>query len=242
MMTLDDFIEKNIKLFEDHNYSQIYLNTLLQEQAPVNVGKLTALLDQIEERPLDYMRRIPDYFLYAQSIKQFDIPSQVHTIEDGAFQNSQLESIHVPGHILVVGDNAFNTCTNLKSIQLDDGIRMLGVNAFRRCPITKIDFPASITDIGMGCFGQTSLQECILPSITSIPDYLFAYCSYLTKVVIPTSVTKIGESVFIGSVSLERLIYEGTLKQWYAVHRHAHWNKSSFAREVICSDGVDRLS
>ena len=52
-------------------------------------------------------------------------------------------------------------------------------------------------------FGNTSVTSVVIPnSVTSIGQYAFTYCTSLTSVTIPNSVTSIGDSAFNGCTSL----------------------------------------
>lgn len=71
--------------------------------------------------------------------------------------------------------------------------------------------PASVTNLGSGVFAScTSLSSIAIPSsITSIPDYAFGG-SALTNVLIPDSVTSIGDCSF-GGCPLSGLIILGSV-------------------------------
>src|SRR5215472_17069302 len=54
-----------------------------------------------------------------------------------------------------------------------------------------------VTGIGTQAFQSTGVTSVIIPnSVTSIGDYAFRYCSGLTNVTIPDSVTSIGQTAF----------------------------------------------
>ena len=52
-------------------------------------------------------------------------------------------------------------------------------------------------------------------------------------VVIPGSVTKIGESAFNGCSSLKEIRFAGTKEQWEAVKKGEDWNKDVPAKDVL---------
>ncbi len=118
-----------------------------------------------------------------------------------------------------IGGGAFAWCSSLTSIEIPNSVTSIGESAFYRCrSLTKVN----ITDIAAWCniaFGGSDsnplyyakhlfvndieVTELIIPnSVTSIGDWAFIHCSGLTSVTIPNSVTSIGGYAFGGCSSL----------------------------------------
>ena len=98
-----------------------------------------------------------------------------------------------------VGDDAFEGCRGLTSIEIPNSVTSIGDWAFIACTgLTSIEIPNSVTSIGdwafSGCTGLTSIE--IPNSVTSIGESAFNECSGLTSIEIPNSVTSIGSSAF----------------------------------------------
>ena len=98
-----------------------------------------------------------------------------------------------------IGDDAFQGCTNLTSVDIPSGVTTIGGSAFKSCTsLTSVTIPNSVTSIGNNafryCSGLTSVT--IGSGVTSIGDYTFSSCSGLTSVTIPSGVTSIGISAF----------------------------------------------
>ncbi len=89
-----------------------------------------------------------------------------------------------------IGNDAFNNCRSLTSINIPEGVSSIGNNAFYNCSsLTSITIPKGVTTIGGSAF---------------------SYCYSLTSITIPKGVTTIGGGAFSGCVSLTDIVVKGT--------------------------------
>ncbi len=116
-----------------------------------------------------------------------------NTIGASAFSNcSSLTSITISDSVTFIGNNAFEGCSSLISIMIPNSVTTIGASAFLGCPIEKATMPT----LAIAAIPKETLKEVILTSGNAIESDAFSDCSSLTSIVIPNSVTSIGEYAF----------------------------------------------
>ena len=114
----------------------------------------------------------------------------------------------------VISDAAFNGCTMLTSITLNEGITAINGYAFQNCDgLTEMVIPESVTGIGSYAFTENDkLMEVTLPSeLTAISDHTFQNSVSLAsvngngEVIIGASVMSIGSYAFSGCTSITKV-------------------------------------
>ena len=139
---------------------------------------------------------------------------KVTSIGERAFEYCwRMSSITIPGSVTSIGERAFSSCSGLSSITIPSSVTSIGNNAFSSCNSLN---SVHISDLEAWCkifFGNISstplfyanhlyvneseITNLVIPnSVTSIGDYAFSSCSGLTSVTIPGSVTSIGNGAF----------------------------------------------
>ena len=138
---------------------------------------------------------------------------------------STIENNGVTYSVTSIGNNAFDGCTSLTSIEIPSSVTSIGSSAFDGCTsLTSVVIPSSVTSIGDRVFSScTSLASIEIPSsVTSIDSSTFYGCTSLASIEIPSSVTSIGDGAFSSCTSLT--IYceaESEPSGW-----HSYWNGS----------------
>ncbi len=150
----------------------------------------------------------------------YNLISKVKTAEVTRNPNFYTGSIVIPETVVYqdvsysvtsIGDRAFWSCSGLTSITISNSVTSIGEYAFEGCSGLK---KVIVSDIAAWCgikFGSnplayakhlysdenTEIKELVIPnSVTSIGDRAFLGCSGLTSVTIPNSVTSIEQNAF----------------------------------------------
>lgn len=166
------------------------------------------------------------------SLKEINIPSNVITIDGhwnngGAFENcTALKKVTIGDDnadiaTTTIGERTFANCTALMEVFIGSNVKTIAENAFEGCT-SLINF-----NIGTGVqrIGAYALQDCISLKSVAIPANvqvigvgLFTNCSSLEEVIIEKGVLReVGNDVFNGCSSFDRMYYTGTASDWVLV-------------------------
>lgn len=113
-------------------------------------------------------------FVGGVAVKQSYKSSGSSTISETVYLPSSLKNVTVTGGYIPY--HAFQNCSMLTSITMENGVTSIGGGAFENC---------------------TGLISITIPdSVTSIGNYAFENCTGLTSIIIPDGVTNIGSHAF----------------------------------------------
>ena len=142
---------------------------------------------------------------------------------------AELTEYTIPDGVTSIGDSTFSTCTSLTSVTIPDSVTSIGKYAFEYCrKLTSITIPEKVSSIGRNAFGNcdalskvniTNLSawckivfDCIEKQSNSVSFYLATNPLYyadlyidgskITDLIIPTDITEIKNSTFMGCSSL----------------------------------------
>lgn len=140
-------------------------------------------------------------FHRCKNLTEIHLPDSLEKIGEKAFGNCNIQQLTIPQNTSYICNNAFDGCSNLHIIKVQDGEADLEIQdcAFADCRTLKsVILTNRITDIGAAAFSYcTSLEKIFLPdSITKIAKKAFFCCNSLKTVMIPESVLYIGEQAF----------------------------------------------
>ena len=157
-------------------------------------------------------------FSWCRSLSEIVIPSSVTSIGKGAFSScDSLSDIVIPSSVTSVGDWAFFTCFSLKYISIPKSVICLNGNPFAgwngklECLSPNFVYEDDILfnkdKSRIISFRNQTIKSYVIPSsVTSIGDSAFLGCHSLSEIVISSSVTSIGDCAFSYCDSLSDIV------------------------------------
>ena len=192
-----------------------------EEGSTVIAGNLLANCPGIETIVIpDSVTEIGEYaFYHCINLKDVKLSSALTTINTRAFNDCiALPEVEIPDSVVKISYGAFDGCTALADVKLSRNLEQLDGRAFSGCDaLTSITIPkkvatsykADISDYGYtggrGAFnGNANLKSVTFEEgSTVIAGNLLANCPGIETIVIPDSVTEIGEYAFYHCINLK---------------------------------------
>ena len=177
----------------------------------------------------DHLNSIGSYAFYnCTGIYTLGIPDSVTTIGNYAFAGCKnLQDVVISDSVTSIGDYAFSGCENIDYIGMGDHVSTIGNSAFSGCNklssvyisdlaawcnIDFYNFTSNPTNAGAVLYLKYEIDDkvyheiihdLVIPStITNIGEYAFAGCSGITSVTIPENVKRIESNAFSGCTEL----------------------------------------
>jgi len=152
----------------------------------------------------DSVEYIPAYLAIYVGNDSIHLPETVTGIGRGAFMScSYLKKINIPASVTSIGSSAFSGCKSLEQLVLPSGLKEIPESLCNQClALDSVKLPEGITVIPTQAFsGCKSLKRIRIPNgVTNIGNMAFSNCS-LDTVVLPSSLTILGDKVFINPVN-----------------------------------------
>ena len=174
------------------------------------------------------------------SLDSIVLPATLTTINQDAFYGcNRLASINLHEGITTIGLRAFDYC-KLTSVTIPSTVTSIGNYAFQNNPLTSVVWlpkecsigtdtyapfystNSQITSFTFGdsvevvpahlCKNMTRLDTIVLPpSVRSLGQYSFAFCSSLKSINLPVTQKTLPTSIFEGCTALESIVLPATL-------------------------------
>ncbi len=193
------------------------------------------------------LRSIGAYAFYnCADLSKIHINEGLEEIGEGAFERCNFKELTLPGTLKRIGRAAFSSC-NLSRLIIPPGVEIIDDGAFADNALEYVKIPASVSKIGTNPFAGRSryirieldeanpyyrmIDGCLctadgkklviaLPNVTANVEGSSRRKRYLTRVVIPDSITEICKFAFVCfkvfAANLPIELYESKYSDYYA--------------------------
>lgn len=211
--TLGDVVlPRSLETISDYAFSSSTIDSL----TVASVGSFTGSVDAYSIGSVTFeegVTSIPDGFLERVALGELSFPSTLKSIGVEAFtgrvygdvENDRLTTVNIPDSVTSLGANAFSSRYALTSVHIPGSLQEVtgdmtyGLDGpFYDCTrLTDVTFGEGISVIPDALLSGTGIERLVLPStVTSIGEYAFADCISLEMLSIPSSVTSIDRWTF----------------------------------------------
>lgn len=192
----------------------------------------------------DDITRIPDKAFYMSKLNgKIDLPMSVKSIGAYAFTKTACTDFSLPDRVTEIGEGAFESCNNFRTLNLPRDLEKIGNRAFKDCLLSgNLDIAYNVTEIGdyafSGCTGLTKLT--LTSSLQRIGAYAFSGCKNLNcELAIPSTVTEIGDGAFKECSNLSgTLTLPANLKK---IGSKTFQNCNSFTGTLVIPNSVSEI-
>lgn len=186
-------------------------------------------------------------------LQSIDIPKSVREIGDKAFWGCHsLSQVIIPRGVIFIGEEAFHWCSKLSYVQIPFSVSEIKKCAFSGCVRLKnievSPYNENYSDVNGILFNKqkTKLIQCPPKSISStyiVPSYVqeigteaFAACEKLRKIVLPNSITRVEEHVFVDCSLNSIIVPKGEIQRFAAM------DELNFYCGILTEDDIQNLS
>ena len=166
-----------------------------------------------------------DGYYIPTSLKSVEITGQY--IRSYAFSGfTGLENIYIGSNVERIADNAFEGCTNLKSVHISDLAAWCNIS-FDSTEANPLIYANNLY------LNEVLLQELIIPEgVTEISSFAFSFFKTLKSITIPSTVESIGDDAFYNCTGLTEIVFN-------AVNAEILSNGGTFFNAGSNSEGID---
>lgn len=107
---------------------------------------------------------------YHGSDSVVNIPAGVKQIGPCAFkEHAGITAVNLPNTVQVIGEEAFMNCRNLKTVNGGENLVTVRDRAFMNCPLSKVEIPASMKEVGLGAYALSSGTDTVVFRGSELP-------------------------------------------------------------------------
>lgn len=151
-------------------------------------------------------------FCKDESLKEINLDN-IQVVGREAFKGCEkLNNINLT-KTYAIGVSAFEGCTSLEKVDLSL-LRNTGEGAFKKCTALKEVIFTENTKLSEKMFAQSGLVNVELYEKIKIPEFCFANCENLEKVVLNNGMELIGKGAFCECPALKDFVIKGEIKEF----------------------------
>ncbi len=200
-------IPKGVKVIPEAAFARCesLTDVVIPESVEFIVDSAFADCGSLEKIEIPKGANIGSYaFARCESLKSVSLSEGMESVEYGTFTGCKsLTDIVIPESVTSIGYDAFFECENLKNISFPKGITFVGNGALLNTAYYSDEknwdngvlYIGSVLVKAKGISGVYKVGD----NVTCIAPYAFEECSNMTGVIIPASVTRIGEGAFLNT-------------------------------------------
>ena len=115
----------------------------------------------IQERNGEGMEYIGDNAFYGcTNLKSINLPDTITYIGECVFRfDSSLDNVKLPNRIKTIKKMTFQSCSNLKNLELSEDLEELGAESLDHTALTTLKMPQNLKTIGSGALSINTLLE-----------------------------------------------------------------------------------
>lgn len=192
---------KPVDIYKTEGFGATYLGNNYNSDSNCGRLRFDAAITAIPEQA----------FALCTNLTTIDIPNSVTSIGSIAFSGcSAMQEITIPESITAVGTDAFINCRGKAFINcnIDTTFLNYGDLSFENAGFEEVVIGDNVEIIGYQAFTTAHMTKLTLgKNVKEIRDWAFGNNFYLKNLVIPDSVTTIGDSAFWGCVDLVSITF-----------------------------------
>lgn len=124
-------------------------------------------------------------YSYTGSESTFTIPDYVTILAPACFMFSGVENVIFNENIVIIPENTFYGCRNLKEFEIPDSIETIGASAFKDCSnLEKVTLGENVMLVGAACFANTKIETIHLGASVTEAAGAFYSCNNLKNVTV----------------------------------------------------------
>ena len=193
-------------------------------------------LSKLNVNPLEGTKSVPSSFFNKSNLEKVELPDQIEDIFTTAFSGcTKLKTVVLSKSLTYSSSGSFYQCSELKEVYYNNGIESWFSITFDNIWSNPLTYgPKLYYREGQK---YKVLTDLVVPDGTSgILSFSFYGYKHLLSLTIPQSVKYIGIEAFGDCTNLDKVVYLGTVSEWYSIKKaNAYLGRSKLV--ITCSDG-----